>query len=93
MNEVVEFIKRRFPIDCNWTSGNCYFFAVILKARFPDGKVVYDDVEGHFLFSYQGRLYDYNGEQPVGNRSLIEWNLFDEYDHALKQRIIRDCIM
>ena len=31
MNQVEEFIQRRFPVDCNWTNGNCYYFAVILN--------------------------------------------------------------
>ena len=34
MDEVIEFIKRRFPTDSNWLSGNCYYFAKILQERF-----------------------------------------------------------
>ena len=34
MQEVMEFIQRRFPKDSNWTNGNCYYFALILSDRF-----------------------------------------------------------
>ena len=37
---VLKFIKRRFPVDCNWLSGNCYYFAQILMARFPEAKII-----------------------------------------------------
>ena len=33
-NEIIEFINRRFKLDCNWTNGNCYYFALILADRF-----------------------------------------------------------
>lgn len=40
MNKIEEFINRRFPNDCNWLSGNCYYFAIILKDRFPEGNIL-----------------------------------------------------
>ena len=50
MIEIEEFINRRFPIDCNWTTGNCFFFAKILEAAFPGGKILYDVTNGHFVY-------------------------------------------
>lgn len=91
--KVLEFIKRRFPVDCNWTTGNCYYFAQILLARFPIGKVYYDPINGHFIFGYHGEYFDYNGEVSVDNTSLIEWDFFIDYDFAQYQRIVRDCII
>lgn len=90
MNEIVEFIRRRFPVDCDWTTGNCYYFAVILQARFPDGQIVYDPIDGHFLFLYHDRLYDYKGKAK--SRSYVLWDDYDKYDALQKQVIIRDCI-
>ena len=91
--EILDFIERRFPVDCNWTTGNCYYFAVILQARFPDGEIVYDPIAGHFLFRRQGRLYDYTGEVEFSTvRVVIEWSEFDNYDTAQKKVIERDCI-
>ena len=92
LNEVIEFITRRFSIDCNWTSGNCYYFAVILKDRFPEGKLVYEVIDGHFLFDYKGKLYDFNGEQQREGKCLVDWDTFDDYDSKQKCCIIRDCI-
>lgn len=73
-------------------NGNCYYFAIILKDRFPEGKIYYDDVYGHFVFKYNEKLYDWTGVTNT-NGHLIEWDKFDEYDSLLKKRIIRDCIM
>lgn len=91
-DEVLEFIHRRFKNDCNWVTGNCYYFAVILKDRFPEGKIYYDVINGHFVFEYNNQLYDWNGK--VNHvRYLVEWDKFDEYDSLQKQIIVRDCIM
>lgn len=91
-NEVLEFIQRRFNGDCNWTNGNCYYFAVILKARFPEGNIFYDVVNGHFVFFYKNEFYDWNGI-AYSNGSYIKWDLFSNYDNLQKERIIRDCIL
>ena len=90
-DEVLEFIHRRFPTDCNWTSGNCWYFSLILKDRFPNGIVLYDVINGHFIFQCNGKYYDWTGIiEPDGY--LVEWERFDEYDSLEKKRIIRDCI-
>lgn len=92
MSEIQEFIQRRFKSDCNWLSGNCYYFSLILKDRFPDGIIYYDVIDGHFVFRYQEKYYDWSGKiHPEGY--LVEWDKFDKYDSSQKQVIIRDCIM
>jgi len=92
MDKIEEFIKRRFPIDCNWLNGNCYYFAICLKARFPDGIIFYDVIYGHFVFMYEGNYYDWTGKvNPDGY--LVDWEHFDEYDSLVKQRVISGCIM
>lgn len=92
MSEINEFIQRRFQSGCDWLSGNCYYFSLILKDRFPDGIIYYDVIDGHFVFKYLERYYDWSGEiHPAGY--LVEWDKFDEYDSSQKQVIIRDCIM
>jgi len=93
-DEVLEFINRRFKKDCNWLDGNCYYFAVILKDRFPDGKIIYDVIYGHFFFEYNGKCYDYSGEIVCpGGAYGVYWDEMDKYDRLQKDRIIRDCIM
>ncbi len=92
MNKVLDFIKRRFPVDCNWITGNCYYFSQILLSRFPEGVVYYDVIYGHFIFKYEDRYYDWTGE--IDSKGyLVEWDKFDEYDSLQKQVIIRDCIL
>ena len=91
IDEIIEFTKRRFPIDCNWLNGNCYFYALACKSAFRSGKILYDVIQGHFIFLYDGKYYDWSGEiKPNGY--LVEWDKFDDYDSLQKQIIIRDCI-
>lgn len=92
-NKVLQFISRRFESDCNWKTGNCYYFAVILKTRFPEGKIFYDVISGHFLFQYRNQFYDWSGLYHSNDTYLVSWEEFDQYDHLQKARIIRDCIM
>lgn len=90
--EILEFIKRRFPVDCNWTSQNCYYFSLILKDRFPEGKIYYDIIPGHFVFKYKSEFYDWTGSvKPFG--LCIEWEKFAQYDELQKDVIIRDCLL
>lgn len=91
-NEVLEFIQRRFKTDCKWTDGNCYYFAIILKDRFPEGKIFYDVIWKHFIFQYQNQFYDWTGIKNP-DTYLVEWDKFDEYDSSERKRVVRDCIM
>lgn len=87
---VEEFIQRRFPQDCNWTTGNCYFFALILQAAFG-GEIYYDVVNGHFVTKIKNKYYDWTGVVEDAE-VLVKWDKFDKYDKAQKERIIRNCI-
>ena len=92
-NDVLKFIHKRFYCDCNWLSGNCYYFAVILKDRFPQGEIYYDVIHGHFVFKYQGYFYDWSGLYHSNDTNLISWNDFQKYDVLQKKRIEEYCIM
>lgn len=92
--EVIEFINRRWKKDANWLNGNCYYFALILKDRFPKGRIWYDVIYGHFIFELKGRFYDFSGEIAVpGGAYCIPWDEMEAYDKLLYKRIIRDCIL
>ena len=91
MDEVLEFIKRRFPTDCNFLSGNCFYFCCILQARFPSGIVYYDVINGHFVFQYEGLYYDWSGLVEPGGY-YVKWDEFEEYDRLQYKVVVRDCI-
>lgn len=91
MDKIEDFINRRFKTDCNWLDGNCYYFALILKDRFPGGAIYYDVVYGHFVYCINGRYFDWSGEiTPKGK--LVEWESIDKYDYFVKQRVFEGCV-
>lgn len=96
-NLVLDFIKRRFPTDSNWLNGNCYYFALILKDRFPDGVILYDVIDGHFVTMIGGVMYDWSGivlpEEDETKHFYVEWDKFEDYDELQKQSIISGCIL
>lgn len=89
--KIKEFIKRRFPQNCSWTSGNCYHFAVILKSVFG-GDIYYDVINGHFLLKCEDSLYDWTG-RVTDHGFLVKWDDFEQYDYLQKERIMKDCIL
>lgn len=89
--EILEFIRRRFPNDNGWLTGQCYYFALILKSRFQLGEIMYDVINGHFVYYEDGQYYDWSGcINPDGY--YVIWEKFDEYDSLQKERIIEGCI-
>ena len=91
--EIIEFIHRRFPTDCNWLDGNCYYFAVILRARFG-GHIYYNLIQGHFLFELQHRFYDWTGEVTnINLDDLVLWPDYKYIDYLHYNRIVKDVIM
>lgn len=91
-DNVLDFIANRFKIDCDWTSGNCFYFAKILETRFPGGSIYYDVINGHFIYRYKGNYYDYNGVVEMNGRKLIAWDTFKNYDINVYRRVLKDCI-
>lgn len=94
-DQILEFIKRRFPNDSHWMDGNCFYFAQILKARFH-GDVVYDPIDGHFLFlASDDQLYDWTGKRIYTNeerRKMCLWKDYSLKDPLHHDRIYRDCV-
>lgn len=92
MDKIEEFIKRRFKNDCNWTSGNCYYFAIVLADRFR-GDIYYDVINGHFVCKVGESYYDFLGKNTDKDAIYIRWNDFPSYDQLQYERIIADCIL
>lgn len=100
MKKVLDFIHRRFrDYDCNWTNGNCYYFAVILAERFKDeGAIIYyDTVDGHFVCKIDGVFYDWNGvlafEDEHIEKYVKKWSDLCSEDPIWSNRIVRDVIL
>ena len=89
--EVLEFINRRFKNDCNWTTGNCYFFAAILQIRFPNSVIYYLPIEGHFVTKIEDNYYDWTGKIDLKELPQPLEQIFQE-DKLLYNRLIRDCV-
>lgn len=97
-DEIIKFIRKRFPLNCDWLTGNCYYFAVILKERFCEynPEIYYDVCKGHFVCKIEDSFYDWFGivehDKEYKDRFLIKWSTFHKYDELQFERIIRDVI-
>lgn len=102
MDNVLDFINRRFPItdddNNDWMGKNCYYFAKILKSRFK-GEIWYDLVKGHFLFRQGEYFYDWTGvrnqydlNKPETVDNLVKWSAYKKIDPVHYDRIVRDVI-
>ena len=93
--QILDFIKRRFPNDSHWMDGNCFYFAQILKARFY-GEVVYNPINEHFLFlASDNQLYDWTGKRIYTNEERKKMCLWRDYplkDPFYHDHIYRDCV-
>lgn len=89
---ILDFIKRRWTKDADWTNGNCYYFAVILKSRFPFMRIMYCPIVGHFVAECNGKFYDWNGKY-VPEESPMELSEISIQDPLWYSRIVRDCIL
>lgn len=92
-DEIEEFINRRFKQDCDWLTGNCYYFAAILKIRFPYLEIVYFPVAGHFATLYRriNYFYDYRGKYQT-KEVFYFWNELRNVEPNLFERIVKDCV-
>lgn len=94
-NLILEFIKRRFPVDCNWTNGNCYYFALILTHAFPELEIYYDYAPGHFVAGNRrkNKYYDFNGIYvPISENIIPALEEIKQKDSQWYNRLIRDCV-
>ena len=92
MDRIEEFICRRFPVDCDWTNGNCYFFALILKSVFS-GRLVYDPIEQHFLLNADSGYYDWTGRRDYAEDRVcqfIDWEIYHRQNPSHWGRIVSD---
>jgi len=94
IDKVEDFITRRFPKDCNWTQGNCYWFAFILSTQFKSLQIFYDPINGHFLAgnSSYGVYFDWEFTYINYKDKLLLFEELKKEDPIWAARIERDCI-
>lgn len=94
-DEILDFINRRFKKDCDWLTGNCYYFACILKLRFNYVTIYYDCVAGHFVVfnPYNNCYYDWTGIVDVDSNNCVYLHQLKETDESWYLRIVRDTIV
>lgn len=93
-DEILEFIRRRFPEDSNWCTGNCYWFAAILHMRFPQYQIWYFPIENHFMIGDGKNFYDWQGLRLLENceENPILWANIEQMDKTYYNHLVRDCV-
>ena len=92
MDEIEQFINARFKVNSGWLTGNCYYFSIILRERFPGGTIVYNGVEGHFMYLYNNQLYDWEGSHSLDKRFITPIEDIKKTDPQWYSRIYNGCI-
>ena len=95
MSEIHNFINhfhkvsKTQNIDEVFTCGCCYWFAYILRERFPEARMMYDPIINHFMVMINERLYDITGDVTEKYKP-IPWDEFS--DDLERGRIVKYCI-
>ena len=90
--QISAFIKKRFEKNSDWTNGNCYYFSVILKTRFPELDIYYLPIAGRFITGQNETFYDWTGEIDLAETPL-KFDLIQTSDPVFYAQIVRDHIM
>lgn len=61
-------------IGC-FTDGYCFWFAYILKARFPYGEIYYSPIYNHFVYKAFNRIFDITGDCTASydTSQMVSW--------------------
>lgn len=87
---VENFIKQRWQIDSHFLDGNCLWFAIILKIRFPELEIYYLPIQGHFIVGKDNSYYDWTGKMKIEEEPLLLENI-KQKDPLWYSHLIRDC--
>lgn len=92
--EILYFIGHFRKAAETFTTGCCYWFAYILKGRFPEAELIYLPVTGHFASRIGGRLYDATGDvtEVFADEMQIPWDGMDAFDSNVRKSVERDVI-
>ena len=93
--QILDFIRQFQEPDTIkvFSNGMCYWFAEILKTRFPGGIILYNDTVNHYSYYYDGIQYDIKGVHSIlAYSGETAWDNFKELDELHTCRLYRDCI-
>lgn len=96
-DEVLEFINRRFnnpEVIKSFTNGNCYYFAQILRIQFCTGHIVYNEIDNHFGYLLNNKVYDITGVICENRNDNLwkDWIRYMFYEPSNAKRVIDYCI-
>lgn len=89
--QFIKLFQKQETIEI-FTNGLCYWFAFLLKGRFPDGEIMYDEVANHFGCAIAGRVYDITGD-ITDSYSWESWGDYHLREPLNGARIVRDCVL
>lgn len=94
MNEILDFIANFQSVQSIhiFTEGCCYWFAYILKGRFPRATIIYNPVENHFAVRIKGCAYDITGKIKV-DKNWYSWSRYQKLDPLDAGRVYKNCIL
>lgn len=96
-SKILRFISlfKAEGVEKVFTEGMCYWFAYILKGRFPAGKIVYISGYGHFIFKYGSKYYDVTGDVTSKYEFFTKYDLkhLEEMDPIWYKRIQNQSIL
>ena len=87
-------------IISNFTSGNCYWFALILYERFVHNvlyseiEIMYNQIDGHFACRIKDNIYDITGKiDSKEYNNYGSWMQLQYTDPSLWRRVYFDCVI
>lgn len=89
---MIEQFISLFKKDDKYMNGLCYWFAYILKGRFPNGEIWYDQIANHFYYVIDNVAYDVRGKVVLPSKA-IRWDEYEVYDELDYQRVVKYCIL
>ena len=94
-SDVLEFIEKfkfsfKKELEYIFTSGNCYYFSLILKERFK-GEIYYLPIANHFICKIDAEYYDITGVAAM-NEKPISWDSYKATEIKNAQRVERECV-
>ena len=97
--EILDFINHFRGATDTFSNGCCYWFARILKDRFPrqdwddfDPEIMYTQIDNHFGCLIDGIIYDVTGDVTYKYK-WERWCDIEYKDELLYKRIVRDCVL